>query len=137
MKSLICPIALLCGLLLVSPSHAQNRPASKPAHVKAAHTNAVEEPRTMFSAEQMTQDLGLNKDQFEKLQSIEADMNAREAAVENLEVNERIAKVASLRAERRKMVASVLTADQNKKLEANIDAAMKARRESKVPATKK
>lgn len=89
-----------------------------------------------LSAEQMTQELGLNKDQSEKLQSIEAEINKKIRSVEKLDPKERNAKEEELAAERSKMVASVLTPEQNKKLEEITAKMLKEQRAMKVQPAK-
>ena len=131
MKTIIRNTALLGGLILATATFAQTKtaPAQSVTKVSSTNTKTAQEPQAtyMFSAEQMTQDLGLSNDQSEKMKSIEADMNKRMMEMEKLDPKERNAKEQSLLAEHNKMVSSVLTKEQNEKLKMMQDEKMKER----------
>ena len=122
MKNTVRNAAMIGAFLMAYSGFAQVKPADgHGSKLKASPEKAVEKtneqrPDYEFSAEQMTQDLGLNEDQAEKLKSVEASMNQRQRELEKLDPEERIAREQELSKERSKVIASVLTPEQNKKL---------------------
>ena len=134
MKSIVRNVAIIGGLLMATASFAQ----VKATQGQSGSIKQSERPKDqqegsyILSAEQMTQDLGLTKDQSEKMLSIESSINNRIRSLEKLDPKERNEKEEALMAERSKMVSSVLTPEQNKKLEVITQKMMKERQSQKV-----
>ncbi len=120
MSTFIRNAAILGGLLLATASFAQdkaNNSAVQPANKAVQERQKMQdEAPIVLSAEYMTQELGLNNDQSEKLKSIEADMNKQTMELEKLDPEERDPKQDRLMKEHEKMITSILTPEQNKKM---------------------
>ncbi len=123
MSTFIRNAAILGGLFLATASFAQVKatptdkataqPVNKDAQERQKMQDAVP---IVLSADYMTQELGLNSDQSEKLKSVEEGMNKQMMELEKLDPKERVAKQDNLMIEHNKIIASVLNPEQNKKM---------------------